>query len=186
MPDPGLTPRAAAIVAAAGTLLDEEGHEALTMRRLAERTGLKASSLYRHLAGKGAIEAALIAEALEQAADAFEAAVASEPAEPLTAIARAYRAFALARPHRYRLMTELPLPRTAAVDAANRRAGAPVVAAVGGDEHRARAAWAFAHGMAHLELAGRFPPGADLDAAWTAGLAAFARCGREESNLHGR
>lgn len=175
MPGDGLTPRGAAIVAAAGELLDEEGRDALTMRRLAERTGLKASSLYRHLPGKGAIEAALIGQALEDAADAFEAATAARASDPLLAIGRAYRAFALAWPHRYRLMTELPLPETPAVAAANRRAAAPLVAALDGDEHRARAAWAFAHGMAHLELAGRFPPGADLDAAWEAGLAAFGR-----------
>jgi AcrR family transcriptional regulator len=168
-----LTPRGAAIVAAAGDLLDEEGRDALTMRRLAGRTGLKASSLYRHLPGKGAIETALIVEALEDAAVAFEAATAAGPSDPLAAIGRAYRSFALARPHRYRLMTELPLPLTPEVAAANRRASAPLAAALGGDEHRARAAWAFAHGMAHLELAGRFPPGADLDAAWAAGLAAF-------------
>jgi hypothetical protein len=48
------------------------------------------------------------------------------------------------------------------------------VAAVDGDADRARATWAFAHGMAHLELSQRFPPGADLDAAWAAGAAALA------------
>jgi hypothetical protein len=45
---------------------------------------------------------------------------------------------------------------------------------VGGDGDRARAVWAFAHGMAELELADRFPPGADVDAAWRAGVTAFA------------
>ena len=45
--------------------------------------------------------------------------------------------------------------------------------AVGGDGDRARAIWAFAHGMTILELNGRFPPGADLDAAWEHGIAAF-------------
>jgi len=34
--------------------------------------------------------------------------------------------------------------------------------------------WAFAHGMVSLEIDGRFPPQADLDEAWRAGLAAFA------------
>ena len=34
--------------------------------------------------------------------------------------------------------------------------------------------WAFAHGMVSLEIDGRFPPRADLDEAWRAGLAAFA------------
>ena len=41
-----------------------------------------------------------------------------------------------------------------------------------GDPDRARAV-GFAHGMVILELDGRFPPGADLEAAWAAGLAAF-------------
>ena len=44
---------------------------------------------------------------------------------------------------------------------------------VGGDADLARAAWAFAHGMVQLELAGRFPPGADLPAAWHSGVAAL-------------
>ena len=35
--------------------------------------------------------------------------------------------------------------------------------------------WAFAHGMTILELNGRFPPGADLDAAWATGMRAFRR-----------
>lgn len=30
----------------------------------------------------------------------------------------------------------------------------------------ARAAWAWAHGLVSLEIAGRFPDGADVDAAW--------------------
>ena len=47
--------------------------------------------------------------------------------------------------------------------------------AAGGDEALARAAWAFAHGMTVLELNGRFPPGADLDAAWREGLPGFRR-----------
>jgi hypothetical protein len=47
------------------------------------------------------------------------------------------------------------------------------VIAAGGDPDRARAAWAFAHGMTILELDGRFPPGADLDAAWAAGIRGF-------------
>ena len=38
---------------------------------------------------------------------------------------------------------------------------------------RARALWVFAHGMVMLELDHRFPPDADLDAAWRAGVAAF-------------
>ena len=89
------------IVQAALELLEEEGADALTMRRLADRLGVKAPSLYKHLAGKDDLEAALIAVGLEQVASAF------------------------------------------------------------------------AHGMVHLELSERFPPDADLDAAWRDGIAAL-------------
>ena len=40
---------------------------------------------------------------------------------------------------------------------------------------RARALWGLAHGLVDLELAGRFPPGADIDAAWAAAVASFDR-----------
>ena len=53
------------------------------------------------------------------------------------------------------------------------RAAATVVQAFGGDPDLARAAWAFAHGMTILELDDRFPPDADLDAAWAAGIEAL-------------
>ena len=42
--------------------------------------------------------------------------------------------------------------------------------AFAGDRDRARAAWAFAHGMVTLELADRFPPDADVSAAWRIGI----------------
>lgn len=50
----------------------------------------------------------------------------------------------------------------------------PAAAAVRGDPDLARAVWAFAHGMTILELDGRFPPNADLDAAWASGIAALS------------
>src|SRR5882724_2130797 len=40
------------VVRAALALLDEEGLDALTMRRLSERLGVKAASLYRHVRNK--------------------------------------------------------------------------------------------------------------------------------------
>ena len=72
-------------------------------------------------------------------------------------------------------MTESPLPRERLTPGVEDRAAAPIVEAVGGDPDAARALWAFAHGMTVLELNGRFPPGADLDAAWATGIEAFRR-----------
>ena len=70
-------------------------------------------------------------------------------------------------------MTNRPLDRDRLPEGVEAGAAAPLVQACGGDPDRARAAWAFAHGMTSLELADRFPADADLDAAWRAGLAAF-------------
>ena len=168
------TPRARELAAAARALLDEEGPDALTMRRVADRLGIRAPSIYKHLDGKDALEAAVISQGFVELADAFEDAVAGSD-DPLGALAAAYRAFALERPHLYRLMTERPLRRDLLAPGVEERAARPLVEAAGGDEALARAAWAFAHGMTVLELNGRFPPDADLDAAWREGLSGFRR-----------
>jgi AcrR family transcriptional regulator len=167
-----LSPRAREIVAVALELIEEEGPSGLSMRRLAERLGIRAPSIYKHLADKEALEAAIISAGFESQADAFEEAV-HEAADPLGAIAIAYRRFATARPHLYRLMTGRELRRELLAPGAEERAARALLGAVGGDADRARAAWAFAHGMTILELDRRFPPDADLDAAWQQGLSAF-------------
>jgi AcrR family transcriptional regulator len=171
------------VVAAGRQLLEEEGLEALTMRRLAERVGIRAPSLYKHLPDKAALEAAIIATGLEEATAAFEQAVdrAGEGSgegrgegagDALVTLAAAYRRFALEHPHLYRLMNNGPLPREHLPPGLEGRTAAPLLR-VAGSQARARAVWAFAHGMVMLELDQRFPPDADLDAAWRAGIAAF-------------
>ena len=178
-------------MAAGRRLLEEEGPEALTMRRLAERVGIRAPSLYKHLPDKAALEAAIIATGFEEAAATFEQAVEGAGEGPgdgrgegpgewqlagrgnaLVALAAAYRRFALEHPHLYRLMNNGPLPRAHLPPGLEGRTAAPLLR-VAGSQARARAVWAFAHGMVMLELDQRFPPDADLDAAWRAGIAAF-------------
>jgi AcrR family transcriptional regulator len=165
------TERRDQILAAALDLFETGGPDALTMRALAARIGIRAASLYRHFADKRAVEVALIAAAFEDFAEATAAVVATD--RPLAAIGRVYRTWALDHPHLYRLMTDRPLPRADLPVGLEARAAAPLVGFFGGDADRARAAWAFAHGMTSLELAGRFPADADLDAAWAAGTTAF-------------
>jgi AcrR family transcriptional regulator len=158
------------IVAAALELLAADGAGALSMRRIADRVGIRAASIYKHFPNKEALEAAMISAGFERQAAAFERA-----GDDLTALAAVYRHFARENPHLYRLMTERALNRELLAPGVEARAAAPVIAASGGDGDVARAAWAFAHGMTILELNDRFPPGADLDAAWGRGLAAFIR-----------
>ena len=168
-----IAPRAREIVSAARELLEEEGTEGLSMRRLAERLGIRAPSIYKHLPSKQALEAVLISEGFAEWAELAEQAV-RDSDDPLPALGRAYRRFAQSHPHLYRLMTEQALARDMLTPGIEARAARPVIEAAGGDPDLARALWAFAHGMVILELNDRFPPDADLDAAWARGLEAFA------------
>lgn len=168
-----LPARAREVVGAARELLEAEGADAVTMRRVAERLGIRAPSLYKHLPNKEAIEMHLVALGFEEAAEAFEAAIAGSR-EPLADFASAYRNFALEHPHLYRLLHDRPLRRDLLPTGVEARAAAPLLAATGSTD-RARAVWAFAHGMTILELNGRFPPDADLDAAWHDGIRALTK-----------
>jgi AcrR family transcriptional regulator len=165
-------PRAVEILGASRELLDAEGADGLSMRRVADRVGIRAASIYKHFPDKEALEAALISDGFTELAELFDAA---DERDPVSAFASAYRAFAARSPHLYRLMTERPLPRERLVPGVEARAGLAAVQAAGGDADLARALWAFAHGMTILELNQRFPPGADLDAAWRRGLDGFRR-----------
>jgi AcrR family transcriptional regulator len=167
-----LSSRREEIVQVARELLEEEGAGALSMRRLADRLGIRAPSIYKHVPDKQSLENALISGGFEEMAAAFERALVDAD-DPVLAVAEAYRAFARRHPHLYRLMTERPLDRARLAPGVEDRAARPVVESFGGDVDRARAAWAFAHGMTILELNDRFPSGADLDAAWTSGLEAL-------------
>ncbi|MFI6945601.1 TetR/AcrR family transcriptional regulator [Streptomyces sp. NPDC050422] len=171
MTDPAARPatdRARQILAAARTLLEREGPDALTMRRLAGCVGITAPSLYKHFPDKSSVVHALADAMLRETADALAAAEAAAPGS-FRALATAYRTHALAHPHLYRLTTGHRLPQDL-----EERAAAPLFRALAGDEARVRAAWAFAHGMVVMELNGRFATDADVAAAWAAGIAAFA------------
>ena len=171
MPE-ALSPRGAQLVAAAREILESEGPDGLSMRRLAERVGVTAPSVYKHLPDKAALEHALISEAFAEMGAVFAAAAASG-GDALTALGEAYRRFAAGHPHLYRLMTTRALDRSQLAPGAEGAAARPLLEALGGDGDLARAVWAFAHGMAILEIDGRFPPDADIGAAWRRGLDAF-------------
>lgn len=167
---PARSARVDQVVAAARRVLDRDGLPALTMRSVAEELGIKAPSLYKHVAGKAAIEVELIAATLAETGEALHATLA---AGGTTAdLLATYRREAKAQPNLYRLATTGALPREQLPPGLEDWAGEPFFT-VTGDAHRAQALWAFAHGMVILELDGRFPPGSDLDRTWVEGAAAF-------------
>lgn len=145
------------------------------MRRLAEQLGIRAPSLYKHIPHKAALQAAIIADGFQEASLAFEAAT-DGAADPLAALVDAYRTFAAAHPHVYRLMTAGPLPRRLLPPGLEARTAAPLLRATG-TPARARAAWAFIHGMTMLELDRRIPDDSITEQAWNSGIAAFRAAG---------
>jgi len=138
------------------------------MRRIAAELGIQAPSLYKHFHDKRALEAAIIADGLREMGAAMEAAI-STGGEPVKALAGAYRRFGLEHRHLYRLMNDGPLPRDLLPPGLEDDVSRPLVDLFG-DRARARVAWATAHGLVSLELAGRFPEDADLDAAWNSAV----------------
>lgn len=166
--------RAGSILAAARRILESEGVDALTMRRLAAAVGVRAPSLYKHFPTKRAVEAALVEQGMLELGRALHAAV-SSPGRGRGTVRRlldCYRAVAAANPALYRLATAGPLPRGELPPGLEDWAGEPFFIATG-DPWRAQALFSFAHGMVILELDDRFPPGSNLDRTWRAGAAAF-------------
>ncbi len=174
---PAPTPRSTRsreIIDAAFGILDTEGLEALTMRRLAADVSMRAPSLYKHLPDKAHLEAALIEDIFFSIGEVLHEALSQPgPAGVVATVLDVYRDHALAHPNRYRLATSGRLRRDLLPDCLEEWAGQPFFFAAG-DPHRSQALWSFAHGMVILEIDGRYPEGSDLEATWRAGAAAFA------------
>jgi AcrR family transcriptional regulator len=168
-----LSARATEIVAVARRVLESEGADALTMRRVGDELSIKAPSLYKHFADKAAIELVLIEQGLTEMAHALYAAIARRSrATAVRPLLDAYRAVALAQPNLYRLATVGALRRDQLVEGLEDWAGEPFFL-VAGEPYLAQALWSAAHGMVILELDGRYPPDSDLDRTWRETSAAF-------------
>ena len=94
--------------------LEESGPAAVSISAIGKQLGMSGPALYRYFASRDELLTELVIDAYHDLADALRAA-ASQPAglEPrprFKALARAYRSWALAQPHRYRLLYGPPLP----------------------------------------------------------------------------
>lgn len=166
--------RAAAIVSAARRILEDDGIDALTMRRLASEVGIRAPSLYRHFPTKRSVEVALIEAGMFEIGQVLHAACSGASAGgEVRAVLEAYRRAARANPVLYRLATAGQFPRGDLAHGLEDWAGEPFLLATG-DPWRAQALFSFAHGAVVLELDGRFPEGSDLARTWEAGVVAFS------------
>jgi AcrR family transcriptional regulator len=167
--------RVAEIVEAARHVLEGEGPDSLTMRRLAQELGIQAPSLYKHFPGKAGVELALIEDGLADIGQVSHRAIHQAGSEDrLISLLNAYHRYSVSHPNLYRLATSGPLLRDQLPPGLEEWAGNPWFV-VTGDPSLAQALWSFAHGMVILELDDRYPPGSDLDETWRTGAAAFGR-----------
>lgn len=109
--------------------LADGGVEAISLKAIALELGLTGPAIYRYFASRNELLTELIIDAYDDLAVSLDASVKatttrSGPAR-VHALADAYRAWALAQPHRYRLLFSAPVPGYGAnaarlVDAADR------------------------------------------------------------------
>ncbi|WP_421916365.1 TetR/AcrR family transcriptional regulator [Mesorhizobium sp.] len=100
------------LVEAAHKLVQEEGYEGLTIRKLAKRVGYAPMSVYSYFADKQDILFALAEDAFETLARRIEEHTSDDPVEALQAVVTEYAAFGLGNPNEYRtvFMTEKTRP----------------------------------------------------------------------------
>ena len=174
--DVALSPRAQRIVAEGRALLEEGGEEAMSMRAIAARLGVRAPSLYKHLPDKQALEDGIIASVLDEhgrlSAEVYERATAAGD-DPLGAIMAEYHRWALEHPALQSLNMRGPLDPGPLVRSAELRSAASLARACDGDGIVAMTIFAFVHGLIDLQLKGRIPPGYDVDAIRRRGIDAL-------------
>jgi len=172
---------------AASRLLEAEGPDALTMRRIATSVGCSTSVLYSMFGGKSGVAEALWCEGFERLYRALAAVEGDEPLRRLAALGQTYRACALANRSYYGVMFSRPIPgfepSPEALEVSLRplhlladAVATCVDAGVFGrvdPTHAARVLWAAAHGAVSLELAG-YEGAVDADACFDELLAAAA------------
>jgi AcrR family transcriptional regulator len=159
------------IVAAGRDLLEAGGQQALTMQSVAERVGVRAPSLYKHVGNRAALLIAVAEATIDDLVAWLESTDGS-----LEGLARGYRQFAQAWPEGFRLMLSADAPPETLA-----RVAAPVLHAsrelVGEREalEAARLVTAWATGFIEMELIGAFRLGGDVDRAFEYGLSGIRR-----------
>ena len=156
----------AALIRAAGNILEKEGVEALSLRAVARKAGVSHNAPYRHFPEREGLLAALAAEGFERLGAAQR-----EAAEKggLRGMGEAYVLFALQNPQRFRLMFggRISIARHEQLREVATRTFAGLSGALAarvpeaqGARDASIAAWALVHGLALLLMGDRVAPAA--------------------------
>ncbi|MGH4033565.1 TetR/AcrR family transcriptional regulator [Actinomycetota bacterium Odt1-20B] len=159
------------IVAAGRDLLEAGGQQGLTMQSVAERVGVRAPSLYKHVANRAALLAAVAEATVDDLTTSLEATDGT-----LEELVRCYRRHAQAWPEGFRLMHSAHTPPETLA-----RAAGPILRVsqdlVGEQDalNAARMLTSWATGFIEMELNGAFRLGGDIDSAFEYGLHGMRR-----------
>ncbi|WP_410616218.1 TetR/AcrR family transcriptional regulator [Amycolatopsis sp. lyj-109] len=163
-----MSPRAGlttdAVVDLAVALVDELGPDQLTLAKIADRAGVAAPSLYKHVKNLADLRRLIDLRVVKEMAETLRtAATGREGGDAVAALADAYRAYLRRHPHRTHALTAAPDRGDVELSTAT-HAVAEVVFAVlrpfGFDHarsvHATRCIRAAVHGFAGLEASGGF------------------------------
>jgi AcrR family transcriptional regulator len=164
----------AVVVERAGELLDQRPGDSLSLAVVAESLGVRAPSLYKHVNGLPGLHHGLVLHAKGALAGALrEAVVGLSRDDAVTALADAYRRWALAHPGRYALTVRAPVAGDAEDQAVSDRLGSVIYTVLGGyglkgDDvvDATRFLRSALHGFVALETGGAFALPVDLERSW--------------------
>jgi AcrR family transcriptional regulator len=158
------------VVDVALALVDEKGLDALSLAAVADRAGVAAPSLYKHVGSLADLRTLMAARIMRQISASFtEVVMGRSRDEAVEALMRAYRAYALANPGRYALVPLDPLHNPPLADAGRELLGVfvAVLRGYGLDDaaatHAIRRLRATVHGFADLEAGGGFGLPEDIE-----------------------
>jgi AcrR family transcriptional regulator len=159
----------AALLASAAEILETEGPDGLSVRRIAAAANVAPMGVYNHFESKFGIVEALFVQGFERLGEAMASiAQIQDPYEALREAGRRYRALALAHPMVYQVMFLRPVPGFEPSDpaleiaarafdslvAAVQRAMTAGVVADASPTETAQLIWGSIHGWVSLELMG--------------------------------
>jgi AcrR family transcriptional regulator len=155
----------------ASQVLEKEGPNALSMRRIAEQAGCSTTVLYTLFGGKEGLADGLYLEGFRRLREALDKVKEKNALEQLKSLNRTYRQVALKNPTYYAVMFERPIPEyRPSIESKQVAWGSlgPLIKTIqqciqqglfkkGNAEIMAMELWTIAHGLVSVELAGYFP-----------------------------
>ena len=162
----------ASVVAAAAAIADSDGLSAVTVARVAGDLGIRAPSIYAHVAGRDGLLRGIALLGVREFTECLrDAAVGRSGEQAVRAVAVAYRDYAHRHPGRYEAIQRAPADpeaAEAAADAVGVLAGILVAWRLTEDDavHAVRTLRSALHGFVELERIGGFAIELPLDASF--------------------